>query len=138
MQHAWSNPPVAIRWEDLLANFEACIQKFTGWNNFRGGTPGNEIMKSEEKLDQLHRGTIMADSKLEEGALLTELHKLLGEEEIYWKQHSKLHRLKDSNRNTPIFHSKASARRRTNAITRLQDEQGRWCEDDQDIQEIII
>lgn len=62
--------------------------------------------------------------------LLMETKKKLAEillkEEIYWKQRAKLFWLKEGDKNTRFFHSMASTRRKNNAITKLQREDGSW------------
>ncbi|KAL0295678.1 UNVERIFIED_CONTAM: hypothetical protein Sangu_3189600 [Sesamum angustifolium] len=59
----------------------------------------------------------------------SEAHWLQGPECEEWKQRSKIHRLRDGDRNTSFFHAKASSSRRVNAIDRLRDEGGRWIDD---------
>lgn len=44
--------------------------------------------------------------------------------EIYWRQRSRVCWLKDGDRNTAFFHKKASNRRARNRISSLQDENG--------------
>nr|DAD24222.1 TPA_asm: hypothetical protein HUJ06_025685 [Nelumbo nucifera] len=51
-----------------------------------------------------------------------ELLKLLGQEEDYWRQHSKSFWLHDGDANTKYFHVTASTRKRTNRISRLMDD----------------
>ena len=56
-----------------------------------------------------------------------EVNILLDKEAKMWRQRSKVLCLKDCDRNTRFFHSKASQRRRRNYITQLHDATGRWC-----------
>ena len=55
-----------------------------------------------------------------------ELNSLLAQEEIYWKQMSKQHWLKERDLNTRFFHSYASGRKRKNAVLKLQNDEGVW------------
>ena len=53
-----------------------------------------------------------------------ELNKLLLHEELYWKQRAKNFWLAEGDANTKFFHASATARRKTNHITFLEDENG--------------
>ncbi|KAL0438766.1 UNVERIFIED_CONTAM: hypothetical protein Slati_2359600 [Sesamum latifolium] len=54
-----------------------------------------------------------------------------------WKQIGKAQWLREGDRNTPLFHARASARRRKNSITRLRDGDGERCNSKEGIQHII-
>ncbi|KAJ9184743.1 hypothetical protein P3X46_004439, partial [Hevea brasiliensis] len=54
------------------------------------------------------------------------LQEVLSEEEIFWKQRSKIFRLKEGDSNTHFFHAQASSRRRSNYVEALQDSKGHW------------
>ena len=56
-----------------------------------------------------------------------EVNQLLDKEAKMWGQHSRVMWLRDGDRNTKFFHSKASQRRRRNYITKLQDATSNWC-----------
>jgi hypothetical protein len=53
-----------------------------------------------------------------------ELDRLLKQEEIYWRQRSRINWIKEGDRNTRFFHQKATWRTKKNKITRLQREDG--------------
>ena len=60
------------------------------------------------------------------------------EEENYWKRRSRVEWLKDGDRNTRFFHTRASQRRCRNYITKLYDSTGRWCTRQSEVNEIIV
>lgn len=66
-----------------------------------------------------------------------EVNMLLDKEAKMWAQWSKVLWLKDGDRNTRLFHSKASQRRRRIYITKLHDASGRLCTRPSQINDII-
>ncbi|KAL0439752.1 UNVERIFIED_CONTAM: hypothetical protein Slati_2458200 [Sesamum latifolium] len=70
-------------------------------------------------------------------ALRRELEEFLTREEIMWKQRGKAQWLREGDRNTPYFHARASARRKKNSISKLQNEEGDWCSSLEGIRQII-
>ena len=55
-----------------------------------------------------------------------------------WRQRSKVAWLRDGDRNTQFFHSKASQRRRRNYITKLHDAIGGWCSRQDQVNATIV
>lgn len=66
-----------------------------------------------------------------------EVNMLLDKEAKMWAQQSKVLWLKDGDRNTRLFHSKASQPQRHNYITKLHDTLGRLCTRPSQINDII-
>ncbi|XP_059627713.1 uncharacterized protein LOC132270551 [Cornus florida] len=58
--------------------------------------------------------------------LKKELAKAWGNEEIFWKQKSRLSWLNLGDKNTAFFHRKTMIRRRKNEISGIEDDQGIW------------
>ncbi|KAJ4824103.1 hypothetical protein Tsubulata_034299 [Turnera subulata] len=54
----------------------------------------------------------------------TELDRLLEQEEVFWKQRSRVLWLEDGDRNTAYFHRRASQIRKANQLKGLRDEGG--------------
>lgn len=57
-------------------------------------------------------------------AEISKLHELLLHEETYWKQRAKNYWLAEGDANTKFFHASASARKKTNHIDFLENDQG--------------
>lgn len=55
-----------------------------------------------------------------------EYSKILGQQEIFWKQRAKQHWLQGGDCNTKYFHTYASSRRKKNQILHLKNSEGDW------------
>ena len=55
-----------------------------------------------------------------------------------WRQRSRVAWLKDGNKNTSFFHTKATQRRRRNSIKGLFEEAGQWCTNQNQIVDIAV
>ena len=65
-----------------------------------------------------------------------ELNKLLHQEELYWRQRSRVAWLRDGDRNTRFFHASASHRRRVNIIEKSKDNNDIWVNTGSGISEV--
>ena len=95
----------------------------------------------ERKRKQLTKAENIAigggDSRLTK-LLKEEINLLLDKEATMWQQRSKIMWLKDGDKNTKFFHSKASQKLRRNYITRLHDANRNWCTHQQQINDTIV
>lgn len=69
------------------------------------------------------------DSGEEIKRIENKIDNILLDEEIFWKQRSRADWLREGDRNTNFFHSKASARKQKNKISGIEDDSGKWTED---------
>lgn len=58
-----------------------------------------------------------------------QIEKLSDQEEIHWKQRSRVTWLQHGDRNTRFFHISASQRKSNNFIRGLVNDRGEWCTD---------
>lgn len=89
------------------------------------------LINKLEKLKEKHK---QADNGEEIKKVERQIHNFLLEDEIYWKQRSRADWLKEGDKNTKFFHSKASSRKRKNKIQGIENDQGKWVEDNKDIE----
>lgn len=94
-------------------------------------------MNLQRSLETLHNGprTKAALSDIHEAE--KEFDKVLGWEEEYWRQRSRVEWLKYSDKNTKYFHSKASSRRNESEIIGRDNKERHWRENDEEIKGVV-
>ncbi|KAL5769658.1 hypothetical protein ACOSP7_013812 [Xanthoceras sorbifolium] len=113
--------------ESVLSNLSACSKKLQLWNKSNRVQLRQGILAKRRELLDLNLIHNPADWKKMKD-IETELNKLLEVKEVYWKQRSRVHWLKSSDRNTRFFHAKAKARKIKNTLMGLFDVHGAWHE----------
>jgi hypothetical protein len=98
----------------LMSGLHSCSKK-------KCKNVGREIEKGRKKLSSLLESN--ADSAAIRLAT-DQLNELLYREEMLWLQRSKIDWLKEGDRNTKFFHSKAVWRAKKNKISKLRDSEG--------------
>ena len=71
-------------------------------------------------------------------AVSKKLDDLLLKQEINWAQRSGVAWLKHGDRNTKIFHSKASQRQRRNHIKGIMNSYEHWVEEMEDVARVVV
>lgn len=92
-----------------------------GWSKRKCKNVGREIEKCRKELAALLESN--SDSLAIRGAT-DRLNELLYREEMLWLQRSRINWLKEGDRNTRFFHSRAVWREKKNKITKLRDANG--------------
>jgi hypothetical protein len=101
------------------------------------GSVRREINRLERVLPSLRSVAISDAGIAEEKQVERQLCELFEREEIMARQRSRVDWLREGDRNAAFFHSKATARKRTNHISALIREDGSVCEDQTEIKGLV-
>ncbi|KAM1836892.1 hypothetical protein ACFX13_019061 [Malus domestica] len=95
----------------------------SAWNKSMSRVPlfQAEIAKVRDKLGVLFEHPPSVELYAARAELLGQLDSLLGREETYWSQRSRVQWLQEGDRNTKFFHLRVSNRKRKNTIKGLRD-----------------
>ncbi|XP_009124577.2 uncharacterized protein LOC103849567 [Brassica rapa] len=106
----------------LTQRISRCRQHISQWKRLNRNNAEERISSLRNKLDNAVTST--AFSTEERNAIKDDLNQAYLEEEIYWKQKSRITWLRSGDRNTRYFHAVTKARRTRNTISSIQDEHG--------------
>jgi hypothetical protein len=93
------------------------------WSKEKFGNVTKQLEQSRTRLEELMN---MNADRAEIRRVTDHMNELLYREEMMWMQRSRVDWLKEGDRNTKFFHSKAIWRARKNKIKRLCDDEGGW------------
>lgn len=132
VKHEWvekkewlGNNPV----QTLKKTHKATLAELKCWSQetFKGRKEKlNKLMQRIKEL-QKHSRQYKCGEELKD--IEKQIHHLLLDEEIYWKQKSIADWLKEGDKNTKFFHIKTSSRKRKNRIWGIENAQGEWTEE---------
>ena len=126
-----------LRGEKVIRKIDKCGKCLTKWSKtcFRNVRRLEQKRKKLAQVERLacSRGLVILMKKLEK-----EINTLLDKEAQMWRQWAKVQWLKDRDRNTGVFNSKASQRRRKNYIKGLYDNNGQWCTNPSRVEDIVL
>ena len=107
MDRAWEKGISSTSENIYLKCLEECHSSFKIWNKNNFGHVGRKVAYIQEQLQRLECQNDALVNMEEVQNTKMELNKMLDIEEILWKQHSRNSWLKEGDRNTSFFHTKA-------------------------------
>ena len=113
---------------------QATMAQLQWWSKGEFGERKERLKTLMEKLQCAVSNNLQYDNGAEIKNLERHINNLLTDEEIYWKQRSRADWLKEGDKNTKFFHFKASSRRRKNKISCIENQQGHWLKDREEIE----
>ncbi|KAK0607926.1 hypothetical protein LWI29_022770 [Acer saccharum] len=109
---------------DLKIKLDKCAEKLMGWSKSRFGNLRKQIEEKSREIEYLYRKCRETGVMQKIKVLERSVESLIEKEEMYWRQRSRADWLSAGDRNTRFFHEKASARKKKNCISSLQDSRG--------------
>ncbi|XP_075665198.1 uncharacterized protein LOC142634829 [Castanea sativa] len=130
---------VADPWDTRILNkIDKCGRALTKWSKQCFGSVRRELENKNKLLQRAEKEVARTGNSARMKLLEREINQLLVKESMMWGQRSRIMWLRDGDRNTKFFHSKASQRRRRNYITKLRDDTGNWCVGQDHVNDTIL
>ncbi|KAH9666707.1 reverse transcriptase domain-containing protein [Citrus sinensis] len=120
----------------ILSKISACSLDLVRWGYHRTRDFKAQIKECKDKMHQL-RGQRDAVSLADFIEARDRYNELLHSHEVYWKQRSKTFWLRDGDSNSKYFHAMASSRKRKNTLIKLRNQEGQWCTNLADVNNLI-
>jgi len=144
-ENAWHLEPgftdlVTNSWQEhsphnIIPKLFSCAEDMSVWQKSDCHKLRIDIDDCRKQLQEARIG-----SSGEDQVCMFELRKrmqrLLSQNDAYWRQRAKTHWYRDGDRNTKFFHALATARRKVNRITSLDDEVGNKITNEQGMQNV--
>ncbi|KAL7111975.1 hypothetical protein ACP275_05G123500 [Erythranthe tilingii] len=135
-QH-WAGQAAINPVDDIITKTEECKLALISWSNATVKQPQRRIAELTKQLKTIRSGTITEDSKIKMKELHGELEKLYVENDIYWRQRSRVQWIREGDRNTSFFHAKATIRKKINMVHKIKDSAGIWRDRPEEIEHVI-
>ncbi|CAM8982176.1 unnamed protein product [Rhodiola kirilowii] len=132
---AWNNSEG--RGMSLANKLSRCSRDLAKWNNEKFGNVGKRIKELKAELESVRVLERDMETIAREADIVEKIDEWRLREEILWRQRSRVEWLREGDRNTRYFHAKATQRKKSNKISKLQNEEGTWISDERQLGGII-
>ncbi|XP_074271816.1 uncharacterized protein LOC141595750 [Silene latifolia] len=109
---------------NLVDGLRECAREFQAWKKINIGKIRRSLETKRRQLAWINGETRSVENVQRRRKIVAEIADLYRQEEQYWRQRSRALWLKDGDKNTKFFHSKAGERKRKNYIGTLIDDSG--------------
>jgi uncharacterized coiled-coil DUF342 family protein len=129
ISHVWKGDTHFSSFKDLNRKLTRLTSALRQWSATSFDAVRRELRNLRKKLESLRTNSRRMGPSEEENEIEGKIVMLNLQEEIMWKQRSRIQWLNEGDNNTKFFHQKASRRRNKNRITQLSQEDGTICKE---------
>ncbi|XP_012857002.1 PREDICTED: uncharacterized protein LOC105976270 [Erythranthe guttata] len=137
VQQNWQNQGISDPIEDVVQKKKGLRLALIHWNKATVQAPRKRINQLNWRIHYLRGITQSEITKEQIRVLKLELERAYEDNNLYWRQRSKIQWIQEGDRNTKFFHAKATSRHRINRMERLKGADGEWKESHHEIEQII-
>lgn len=146
-ENAWLSEPLCLQivkdnWDfnkddSITHKVQQCGEQLEIWGREVTGCFSKTLKVCKAQMKQ-HRNGRDEHAIQSYNEAKNQLHLILDQREIFWRQRSKQLWLQSGDKNTRYFHSSCNTRRRTNRIHKLKNDNGDWLNWKQGLQPLIV
>eukprot|EP00253_Pinus_taeda_P016535 PITA_16535 len=116
--------------------------KIKKWNKEEFGNIMEDKKRLEQRMEELQQMDITEgieeERSQEEGRVLTHLEEIRKQEEILWRQKSRVQWLREGERNTKFFHKAMVQHRQRNKIFSIKNQEGQRVVQHEEIETVLV
>ncbi|XP_028798620.1 uncharacterized protein LOC114754051 [Neltuma alba] len=124
--------------EVLIDRLDECRKVLLKWSRETFPNARRQVEQLTQKLKECTSGSLNEQSRAEAESLIQQIEEAWDREEKYWWQRSRVNWLQDGDRNTKFFHSSTIQRRIKNKVTKLKSDDGRWLEEENEVNDAFL
>ncbi|KAH7864775.1 hypothetical protein Vadar_033674 [Vaccinium darrowii] len=125
IQHAWNTQVQGSHFFNVHQKIKACRVSIQNWKKRKRLNSGQKIAELKQQVLSIQNEQDMhSRGRLQE--LKGQLSKEWDNEEMFWKQKSRINWLRQGDKNTSFFHASVLQRRARNQITGIENPAGDW------------